>query len=441
MRQGLPRPIGPPPALRIYVYDLPPRFNIWLASHFREPGRWDQSYLYSADLKMHRWLLRSPHRTLDPEEADFFFIPAYLSLGFYDFELGLYWLAQRGAAMMRELLAYVQSAWPYFARRKGADHVLVMTNDKGATFIRWSVPQLEKVVLVTQWGWKKSHIHRPGQDVVVPPMLKVDKLLHESPFLRHSQSAEASARASAFAADNDRGAWRYLLSFVGSVRFHTPGYSFGVRQKIFRQYNATEGFLLRDLRGDSTHGVHKKLEPAEYLAVLQQSKFCLAPSGMGFSTRVYESIAQGCVPLIIQDDPTTNTSVDSAYAELLPYDRFSLRLYQSDIPRLESLLRAVPLARWRQLRKGLACVWSRILWLHPDNEAPGAQVSVEESKRATTTSLGRESGLEEHDAWHALLETLRRRALLRRGVKPPVFDWRSPAASCDRGTVPLALHT
>ena len=126
MRQGLPRPIGPPPALRIYVYDLPPRFNIWLASHFREPRRWDQSYLYSADLKMHRWLLRSPHRTLDPEEADFFFIPAYLSLGFYDFELGLYWLAQRGAAMMRELLAYVQSAWPYFARRNGADHVLAV---------------------------------------------------------------------------------------------------------------------------------------------------------------------------------------------------------------------------------------------------------------------------------------------------------------------------
>ena len=34
--------------LRIYVYDLPPRFNTWLAAHFRRSGRWDQSYLYAA---------------------------------------------------------------------------------------------------------------------------------------------------------------------------------------------------------------------------------------------------------------------------------------------------------------------------------------------------------------------------------------------------------
>ena len=66
-------------ALRIFVYDLPPRFNVWLTAHFRREGRWDQSYLYSLDAKIHRWLLRSPYRTLDPELADFFFMPAYLS--------------------------------------------------------------------------------------------------------------------------------------------------------------------------------------------------------------------------------------------------------------------------------------------------------------------------------------------------------------------------
>ena len=43
-------------SLRVYVYDLPPKFNTWLAAHFRRPGRWDQSYLYSLDAKLHRWL-------------------------------------------------------------------------------------------------------------------------------------------------------------------------------------------------------------------------------------------------------------------------------------------------------------------------------------------------------------------------------------------------
>ena len=79
-----PRPQLPPlpaaaPQLRIYIYDLPPQFNSWLAAHFRRPGRWDQSYLYSLDAKLHRWLLRSPYRTLDPAQADYFLVPAYPS--------------------------------------------------------------------------------------------------------------------------------------------------------------------------------------------------------------------------------------------------------------------------------------------------------------------------------------------------------------------------
>ena len=90
MVRAAPPEISAPPSrqLRIFVYHLPPRFNIWLAAHFRRSGRWDQSYLYSLDAKLHRWLLRSPYRTLDPSKADYFLVPAYLSLGFYDFEFG-----------------------------------------------------------------------------------------------------------------------------------------------------------------------------------------------------------------------------------------------------------------------------------------------------------------------------------------------------------------
>ena len=61
----------------------------------------------------------------------------------------------------------------------------------------------------------------------------------------------------------------------------------GVRQAVYRRYNETAGFFLRDLRGDTDVGKHKQMGPREYLAVMQQSKFCLAPSGMGFSTRMY----------------------------------------------------------------------------------------------------------------------------------------------------------
>ena len=168
-------PVLPSPSrkLRIYVYDLPPKFNIWLAAHFRRPGRWDQSYLYSLDAKVHRWLLRSEYLTRDPTDANYFLMPAYLSLCFYDLEFGLYWLVNRAHHFLNEMVHYVRTTWPYWNRTKGSDHVLIMTNDKGACFIRGSVPMLRRSMLVTQWGWKRPHIHLPELDVVVPPMLKV----------------------------------------------------------------------------------------------------------------------------------------------------------------------------------------------------------------------------------------------------------------------------
>ena len=47
-------------------------------------------------------------------------MPAYLSLGFYDYEFGLYWLTQRGHAFLREVMSYARSTWPHFEKRRGA---------------------------------------------------------------------------------------------------------------------------------------------------------------------------------------------------------------------------------------------------------------------------------------------------------------------------------
>ena len=99
-------------------------------------------------------------------------------------EFGLYWLSGRGHHFLREVFDYVKDTFPWYNRSQGADHLLVMTNDKGACFIRGSVPKLEKVNLITQWGWVRPHIHRRGTDIIVPPMLKVDKLIAQSPFMQ-----------------------------------------------------------------------------------------------------------------------------------------------------------------------------------------------------------------------------------------------------------------
>ena len=99
--------------------------------------------------------------------------------------------------------------------------------------------ELERVAFITHWGWRRPHIHRPGVDVVVPPMLKVAQLIDESPYLHPERNARPGTE------------YRYLLSFVGSVRPHTPGYSFGVRQAVFARYANDTRFFLRDARGES----------------------------------------------------------------------------------------------------------------------------------------------------------------------------------------------
>ena len=120
-------PAASRPSPRIYVYDMPTWATSWLAAHYRRAtmdlaskvrssstGRWDQMFLYALDIKLHRWLLRSRYREVDARRADYFFVPAYLSLGFYDMQYGLYWLTGRGVRMLGDILRYVKPVGPFF---------------------------------------------------------------------------------------------------------------------------------------------------------------------------------------------------------------------------------------------------------------------------------------------------------------------------------------
>lgn len=66
---------------------------------------------------LHEWLLGSPHRTADPAEADYFFLPVSVR--------------QLRTERTAEVLQYVVRAFPFFNRSRGADHLLVVTDDSG----------------------------------------------------------------------------------------------------------------------------------------------------------------------------------------------------------------------------------------------------------------------------------------------------------------------
>ena len=119
-----------------------------------------------------------------------------------------------------------------------------------------------------------------------------------------------------------------------------------------------------------------------------------------------------------------------AVSSAKPYPLFSLRLTQADIPHLPAILDAYPAEAWHSLRRNLACVWPRVLWLPSDNEAPGRQEDAASRRSTATEMLGDQAVLREYDAWTSLMTTLARRAARRRKEAVPAFEWRTPARSC-----------
>ena len=110
----------------VYVYELPARMNVL---SFRSNGaRW---HTHESDEHMpqtlHLALLASPHRTSDANEADFFFVPVWDFVGFGWGSPAVYWRAHR----------YVTTAWPYFNRSGGRDHLWPVARDAGSCATPW----------------------------------------------------------------------------------------------------------------------------------------------------------------------------------------------------------------------------------------------------------------------------------------------------------------
>ncbi|KAL5068325.1 hypothetical protein RYX36_019212 [Vicia faba] len=63
--------------LKVFIYELPTKYNKdWLMNERCK------TYLFASEVAIHIALLKSDVRTFDPYEADFFFVPVYVSCNF-----------------------------------------------------------------------------------------------------------------------------------------------------------------------------------------------------------------------------------------------------------------------------------------------------------------------------------------------------------------------
>ncbi|KAL8496520.1 hypothetical protein ACS0TY_020285 [Phlomoides rotata] len=304
--------LGPLKGMKIYVYDLPSKYNSdWLTNERCS------SHLFASEVAIHRALLSSDVRTLEPWEADFFFVPVYVSCNFS--KVNGFPAIGHARSLMASAIQHISSQPPFWNRSLGSDHVFVASHDFGSCFhtmedvaIAEGVPEFLKNSIVLQtFGVNHEHPCQNVENVVIPPYI--------SP-----ESVRATLKKSPLTGRRD-----IFVFFRGKMEVHPKNvsgrfYSKRVRTAILRKYGSDRRFYLRRHRF------------AGYQSEIARSKFCLCPLGWApWSPRLVESVALGCVPVIIAD------SIRLPFPAAVPWAEISLTVAENDVDKLGDILEHV----------------------------------------------------------------------------------------------------
>ncbi|KAL3575554.1 hypothetical protein D5086_023655 [Populus alba] len=278
-------PVG---RLKVFVYELPRKYNKKILQ--KDPRC--LTHMFAAEIFMHRFLLSSPVRTLNPDEADWFYTPVYTTCDLTTNGLPLPFKSPR---MMRSAIQLISSNWPYWNRTEGADHFFVVPHDFGACFHyqeekaieRGILPLLQRATLVQTFG-QRNHVCLKDGSITVPPYAPPQKMqTHLIP------------------EKTPRSIFVYFRGLFYDVGNDPEGgyYARGARAAVW------ENFKDNPLFDISTE------HPATYYEDMQRAVFCLCPLGWApWSPRLVEAVIFGCIPVIIADD------IVLPFADAIPWE-------------------------------------------------------------------------------------------------------------------------
>ncbi|KAH1090500.1 hypothetical protein J1N35_017757 [Gossypium stocksii] len=371
----------------IYVYDLPPEFNSLLLEgrHFkfecvnriydeRNATLWTEQ-LYGSQMAMYESILASPHRTLNGEEADFFFVPVldaciitraddapHLSL---ENHTGL--RSSLTLEFYKKAYEHIIEKYPYWNRSAGKDHIWSFSWDEGACY---APKEIWNSMMLVHWGntnskhnhsttaywadnWDKIPSDRrgnhscfdPAKDLVLPAWKRPDVT---------SLSAKLWSRP-----HENRKTLFYFNGNLGPA--YTSGrpeatYSMGIRQKLAYEFGSTpnkEGKLGKQYAEDV---VVTPLRSENYHEDIANSTFCGVLPGDGWSGRMEDSILQGCIPVVIQD------GIFLPYENMLNYESFAVRIREDEIPNLIKILRNINETEIEFKLTNVQKIWQRFLY-------------------------------------------------------------------------------
>ncbi|XXG60787.1 hypothetical protein AAC387_Pa04g2614 [Persea americana] len=154
-------------SLKIYVYEEQEIYGLTELMRGRDgqispdscvKGQW------GTQVKIHRFLLESGFRTLQKEEADFFFVPSYVKC-----------VRMMGGLNDKEInKTYVKvlSQMPYFRRSGGRDHIFIFPSGAGAHLFRSWATYLNRSIILTPEGdrtdKRDTSAFNTWKDVIIP---------------------------------------------------------------------------------------------------------------------------------------------------------------------------------------------------------------------------------------------------------------------------------
>eukprot|EP00201_Polytomella_parva_P023228 CAMPEP_0175043712 /NCGR_PEP_ID=MMETSP0052_2-20121109/3360_1 /TAXON_ID=51329 ORGANISM="Polytomella parva, Strain SAG 63-3" /NCGR_SAMPLE_ID=MMETSP0052_2 /ASSEMBLY_ACC=CAM_ASM_000194 /LENGTH=531 /DNA_ID=CAMNT_0016306843 /DNA_START=662 /DNA_END=2255 /DNA_ORIENTATION=- len=348
-------------ALKVYIYELPSHvsFNGALSDVLVDRTACYRAYLSFKNSLYNDWSLR----TENPYEANLFFIPAniysYLSNIFND------------AFQAKIVTDYVRMNYPFFNRSQGHDHFMWYPPDRGVCHLdnRATIANVIKIVHFTlhfnQYKENATEIldgHFPDKyngkcrkyctsERSKCFDLEKDVAAASMALLDYQASIRAYANIKTTQGFESR---KILFFFAGGIRDHVAHYSGNVRQRVFH--------LIQDrYKDDATIRFFPTFAP-NYFGLLMEATFCLAPYGDGFGIRVFQAVALGCIPVIIQD------RVVQPYSQFLPYHEFSIIMHRNEIPNLIEHLKSYSKQDIARMRMSLLKYHRALFW---DREMQG----------------------------------------------------------------------
>ncbi|KAI5056841.1 hypothetical protein GOP47_0028659 [Adiantum capillus-veneris] len=412
----------------IYIYDLPPEFN----SHLLE-GRhwkfhcvnrvydWDNAtiwtpQLYGAEIALYEGLLNSPHRTLNAEEADFFYVPVlgacliaradetpYLSMKNF---MGL--RSYFTLDFYRRAYLHISQSYPYWNRTAGRDHIWFFSWDEGACF---APKEIWNSMMLVHWGntnikhnhsttgyfgdnWDHIPISERGSHACFDPqkdlVLPAWKVPNPALITERFWERPRSRRKTLF----------YFNGNLGNAfQYGRPEqrYSLGLRQKLAEEFGSSpnkDGMLGRQTTKDVTV---TNLRSNHYSEELASSKFCGVLPGDGWSGRMEDSILHGCIPVIIQD------GIQLIYENVLNYSQFAVRIKEDEIPQLVKILRAINETELDMKLNAIQGLWQRFLY----RDAILLEAQRQEEEFGKTSVWGKAfSTLQDDDVLSTVLQVL-----------------------------------